>query len=150
MNDTYIVAGQMTITDLDPSTVDTINSRAENNARCVGRPVAEISTVHHDNGAVTMTLTVGSHYTTGWVEIDDFTGEMDAIITDVTAHGGIFRDGTVIRFGHSASDQVKYSVKTNEQSNNVEVVREHRVLLWEDTTATLPESWVTDAVIPQG
>ena len=100
MNDTYIVAGQMTIADLDLAVVDTINSRAENNARCVGHPVAEISIVHHDNGTITMALTVGSHYTTGWVEIDDFTGEMDAIITDFKTHGGVFREGTILSLIH--------------------------------------------------
>lgn len=149
MSDTYIIAGQMAIANLSVDDAQTINARARDNASYPNRPVAEIHIDHDAGGTITMALVVGSHYTTGWVEVDDFSGEINAIITDITACGGMIRRGSITRFGHTANDHLRYCVKTRDNTNAVDVVRERRVVLWKDTTATLPESWIIEAIMPQ-
>lgn len=117
-----IINGELTIEGLINDQIATIN--ADVSWRYVDYPLCQITTT--DNN----TVVLASEYS-DWVKAYGFTEEVEYFIAAVTAAGGRFTGGELIREGQEDTDKECYVVQIDPATNISEIIHEELVCVWE-------------------
>lgn len=110
------------------------------------------SVVHTDYSLCQITATndntvaLASEYS-DWVKAYGFTKEVEHFIAAVTAAGGCFTAGELIREGEDDTDKERYVVQIDPATNISEVIHEELVCVWEvsDIPTNTSASGTSDA-----
>lgn len=117
-----VISGELAIEGLTDDQIATINANVS--GYYADYPLCQITTA--DNG----TVVLASEYS-DWVKAYGFTKEVEHFIAAVTAAGGRFTAGELIREGEDDTDKERYIVQIDPVTNISEVIHEELVCVWE-------------------
>lgn len=117
-----IINGALTIEGLTDDQIATIN--ADVSGHYTDYSICQITAIN-DN-----TVALASEYS-DWVKAYGFTKEVEHFIAAVTAAGGCFTAGELIREGEDDTDKERYVVQIDPATNASEIIHEELVCVWE-------------------